>query len=99
MPRRPRSVVVEEGKGGEEEEEEEEEEGGGGRGQSFRADRRLARLVIARYWADRFYSMFLKSLDKKEEEVKVGEEEKVEESKEGGLFMPPALSNLDKLKL
>ena len=57
-----------EGVGGKEGEEDEEEEGEGKEqevkgqhGQSFRADRRLIRLLIARYWADRLFQMYKNS--------------------------------------
>jgi hypothetical protein len=40
----------------------EEEEVVGQRGQSFRADRRIARIIIARYWADRVMEQYLRTV-------------------------------------
>ncbi|GMI48030.1 hypothetical protein TrCOL_g4805 [Triparma columacea] len=58
----------------EEEEEEEEKEVVGQRGQSFRADRRLARLIIGRYWFDRLLQSYKKELKNKDLEESKAEE-------------------------
>jgi hypothetical protein len=57
-----------------EEEEEEEKEVVGQRGQSFRADRRLARLIIGRYWFDRLLQSYKKELKNKDLEESKAEE-------------------------
>ena len=73
----------------EEEEEEEEKEVVGQRGQSFRADRRLARLIIGRYWFDRLLHSYKKELRNKDSG---GAESKSEEP-------VLQLNNLDSLKI
>ena len=58
----------------------------GQRGQSFRADRRLARLIIGRYWFDRVLQSYKKEL------AKGGESKSSEEP-------VLQLGNLNKLKI
>ena len=75
----------------------EEDEVVGIRGQSFRADRRLARLVISRYWADRVIDQYTNTVLVNEEDYGEEAEEK-EEVLTTHLKLDLKLDGLDGLK-
>jgi len=93
MPRAPSKIKEGENEEKEGDDEKDEDEVVGARGQSFRADRRLVRLLIARYWTDKIIRKF----DKFTKETEGGGEE----GKEGDSVDKPmaklTLAGLDKM--